>query len=74
MITVKSATVTTTEPHKVILWEKDALHPKKSGEEVGEIFLTTDGKEVRVGETAAIKRLLMEDVLVKAEAKSVPKP
>lgn len=69
-ITVKAPReegVTDNGPFKTVLWEKHSSHPHKANEDVGEVFITTDGKEVRVGETAAIKKLLMEDRLVKVE-------
>lgn len=72
MITVKAAQPDSKEPYKVILWETSPLHATKNND-AGEIFISADDKEYRVGETPAIKRLLMEGVLVKPEAKPAAK-
>lgn len=45
--------------NRVVLWERDKAHPN------GEVFVTNDGKAVEVAETARVKRLLQEGVLVK---------
>lgn len=62
VITVKAAQPGEKEPYKVILWETSPQHISKENEE-GEIFISSDSKEYRVGETPAIKKLLMEGVL-----------
>lgn len=72
MITVKAAQPDSKEPYKVILWEKSPQHASRGNDE-GEIFISADDKEYRVGETAAVKRLLMEGTLVKAESKAAAK-
>ena len=55
IITVKGAG----DDNKVVLWEKDDAHPD------GEIFVSNDGKERRVAETAAVQRKIAEGLLVK---------
>lgn len=62
IITVKAAQPSDKEPYKVILWETSPQHVSKENEE-GEIFISSDSKEYQVGETPAIKKLLMEGVL-----------
>lgn len=62
IITVKVAQPGDKEPYKVILWETSPEHVSKENEE-GEIFISADKKEYQVGETPAIKKLLMEGVL-----------
>lgn len=60
-ITVKGSG---TPDSKVILWEKDDLHPD------GEAWIVGDGKEYTVGETAAVKRLIGDGTLVKADGEA----
>ena len=59
--------------HKVVLWERDDAHPN------GEVMITNhadkhDGKGevIEVAETATVKRLLAEGVLVKASTPIAP--
>lgn len=63
-ITVKGAG----DDRKVVIWESDEAHPD------GEIFVSNDGIERKVAETAAVKRKLANGELVKATDKSAPKP
>lgn len=64
MITVKG----TGTDGKVILWERDAKHPK------GEVFIANDGNTYKVSPTARIQELLKEGVLVKGEESSPVPP
>lgn len=73
VITVKVAQPGEKEPYKVILWETSPEHVSKDNAE-GEIFISSDDKQYRVGETPAIKKLLMEGVLTKVEGKAADKP
>ena len=76
-ITVKAereAGVTDAGPFKTVLWEKSPDHPTGKNNADGEIFIVTDGKEHRVGETAAVQKLLMSGRLVKVGDKPASKP
>lgn len=53
---------------RVVLWEKNAAHPH------GEIYVVGDGQSFEVAETAAVKRLLGEGVLVAVSAGHSPLP
>jgi hypothetical protein len=57
-VTVKAAK----EDSKVVLWEKDPLHPD------GEIFITGDGVTHKVAKTAAVQRALADGKLVESHA------
>ena len=65
---------------KVVLWERDEQHPPtldKDGKDTGrphEAFVSNDGKEREVAETAEVRRLLAEGLLVKPSAKKVEAP
>lgn len=61
-------------PFKTVLWEKSPDHPTGKDNTDGEIFIVADGKEHRVGETAAVQKLLMSGRLVKAGAKPAAAP
>lgn len=67
-ITVKGkrekADIDPQEGNPVIFSEKDPSHPN------GEIFIADDGNTYKVGETAAIKRLIHEGQLVKVSGSS----
>lgn len=54
------------DDRKVILWEKDAAHPR------GEVMIANDGKVHEVAETAAVKRLIGEGRLVTATTQETP--
>lgn len=47
--------------NKVVLWEKDDAHPN------GEVVVANDGKMHKVGETAAVKRLMAAGTLVNTQ-------
>lgn len=71
---------------KVVLWERNEEHPPtldKDGKDTGkphEAFVSNDGKEREVAETAEVRRLLAEGLLVtpedkrKAEVKAASRP
>lgn len=66
-VTVKGAG----DDRKVVLWERNEQHPN------GEAFITNSGKSYEVAETAMVKRLMGEGVLVegslsKQDAPNVP--
>lgn len=52
------------DDNKVILWEKSPEHPTSDSNPEGEVWIANDGKAHTVGETRAVKRLLMEGRLV----------
>lgn len=66
-ITVKG----TGDDNRVVLYERDPAHPAnldKDGKETSrphEAFVVNDGKAVKVGETAEVKRLIGEGKLEK---------
>jgi hypothetical protein len=67
IITVKGAG----DDGKVVLWERDEQHPPhidKDGNETKrphEAFVSNDGMPRKVAETAEVRRLLAEELLVK---------
>lgn len=75
-ITVKAereAGTTDAGPFRTVLWEKSPDHPTSKDNPSGEIFIVADGKEHRVGETAAVQRLLMAKRLVRVDDKPAAK-
>lgn len=63
ILTVKGAG----DDNKVVLWERHAEHPDKKNpsDEMGEAFVVNDGKARKVAETATVKRMIADGLLVK---------
>lgn len=62
VITVRGAG----DDKRVVLWERDEAHPD------GEVVVSNDGKDHKVAETSAVKRLMAEGLLVKGGATAKP--